>query len=113
MTKTKEASFHHRRSQRRPSTTVPQALTIERVERGLAVLAHIMSMRDEDGSKYAPLYEKLEQELETLRRQQDTVARAKRLLESYGGRPRLALAPPIDGEVDDNPDAVFTALSPN
>jgi len=76
------------------SASDPQApygeVTIERLERGLALLAYIM-MRD--GPVVAPLYERLEQELEALRRQQDIVARAKRLLETNSGR-RLALAPP-------------------
>ena len=74
--------------------TDPQAITIERVERGMAILAYLMSFHDAD---YTPLYEKLEREREALLRQQDTVARARRLLERYSGRPP-ALAPPINGE---------------
>jgi hypothetical protein len=55
-------------------------VTIERVERGLAVLAYMMSL---DGPVYAPLFEKLEKELEMLRNNEDTAARAKRLLDAY------------------------------
>lgn len=71
-------------------------VTIERVERGLAVLAYIMTL--DSGAKYALLFEKLEGELEAMRRQDGTVERAKRLLESYGRHPRLSLAPPITSE---------------
>ena len=56
-----------------------EPVTIERLERALALCAYIMVR---DGPVVAPLFEKLERELETMRRQQDTVARAKRLLEN-------------------------------
>ena len=71
-----------------------EPVTIERLEGGLAVLAYIMSL---DGPVYAPLFEKLEREREAMRSREDTVARAKRLLETYGG-PRLSLAPPLASE---------------
>jgi hypothetical protein len=58
-----------------------EPVTIERLERALALCAYIMVL---DGPVVAPLFEKLERELETMRRQQDTVARAKRLLENLG-----------------------------
>jgi hypothetical protein len=58
-----------------------EAVTVERLERGLAVLAYLISR---DGPVCAPLYEKLERELEALRNSEDTVSRAKRLLESLG-----------------------------
>ncbi len=90
-------------------------VTVERLELGLAALAYIM---DRDGPVIAPIFERLERELAMMRKTQDTVARAKRLLESHGGQPPLAaiappllaLAPPIDGD-----HAVFTAsrLAPN
>jgi hypothetical protein len=84
-------------------------VTVERLEWGLAFLAYIM---ERDGPAVAPLYERLERELVAMRQTDDTAARAKRLLESYGGRrplaaiapPVLAIAPPIDGD-----HAVFTA----
>jgi hypothetical protein len=55
-----------------------EAITVERLERGLAIAAYVMSL---DGPMCAPLFEKLERDLEAMRRQGDTVARAKRLLE--------------------------------
>lgn len=69
-----------------------EPVTIERLERGLAILAYIMSL---DGAVYAPLFERLERELAAMRQTQDTVGRAKRLLETYSVRhPRHSLAPP-------------------
>ncbi|KYK44886.1 hypothetical protein A1D31_11760 [Bradyrhizobium liaoningense] len=51
-----------------------------------------------DGPWLAPIYNRLERELEAMRANDDTVVRAKRLLESHGGRPtRLSLAPPSAG----------------
>jgi hypothetical protein len=58
-----------------------EPITIERLERGLALLAHLIVL---DGPVYAPLFEKLERTLDVMRRRQDTVARAKRLLENSG-----------------------------
>jgi hypothetical protein len=55
-------------------------VTVERLERALVLLAYAMEC---DGPVYAPLFDKLERELETLRSQQDTLSRAKRLLASY------------------------------
>lgn len=60
---------------------------------------------ERDGPAYAPLFEKLERELEVMRAREDTVVRTKRLLESYGGQlpfdaiaqPFRALLPPSDG----------------
>jgi hypothetical protein len=54
-------------------------VTIARLEAGLAVLARITAL---DGSIYAPLVDKQEKELEMLRRQEDSVTRAKRLSET-------------------------------
>jgi hypothetical protein len=54
-------------------------VTIERRERGLALFALVML----DGPVLAPLFDKLERDLEIMRASQDTVGRAKRLLESY------------------------------
>ena len=56
-------------------------VTIERLERGFVLLAYLMSL---DGPVHAPLFEKLERELESLRAREDTVTRAKRLLENLG-----------------------------
>lgn len=58
-----------------------EPVTIERLERGLALLAYFI-MRD--GPVYAPLFERLERELEAMRQTQDTVSRAQRLLENLG-----------------------------
>ena len=69
-----------------------EPVTIERLELGLALLAYIIEL---DGPVVAPLYEKLEHELSAMRRQDDTVARARELLETYRSRTScLALAPP-------------------
>jgi hypothetical protein len=68
-------------------------VNVERLELGLAALAYIMTR---DGPVVVPLFEALEKELIALRQRQDTVGRAKRLLESYSGRhPCLSLAPPL------------------
>jgi hypothetical protein len=58
-----------------------EPVTIERVERGLVLLAYLIAR---DGPVYAPLFEKLERKLESLRARDDTVGRAKRLLENLG-----------------------------
>jgi hypothetical protein len=85
-----------------------EPVTIERLEGGLAVLAYIMSL---DGSVYAPLFEKLERERAALRSCEDTVARAKRLLETYSG-PRLSLAPPLASEEEPAAGVHSTAPQP-
>jgi hypothetical protein len=56
------------------------AVTIERLERGLAIAAQLLLL---DGPVVAPIFEKLERDLETMRSTQDVVGRAARLLESY------------------------------
>lgn len=60
-----------------------EPLTIERVERALALCAYLVVL---DGPWLAPIYNRLEQELAAMREADDTVARAKRLLEGYAGR---------------------------
>ena len=60
-----------------------EAVTIERLERGLAFAAYLVV---QDGPVAIPLFERLERELETMRARQDTVGRAQRLLESYMDR---------------------------
>lgn len=62
-----------------------QPLTVERVERALLLIAYAMEL---DGEVYVPIYEKLEQELEPLRRTRDTMERARQRLEA--NRHRLA-----------------------
>lgn len=86
-----------------------EPVTIDRVERGLAVLAYLMTL---DGPEaVAPLYEALERELAAMRQSQDTVGRAKRLLESYSGlHPCLSLAPPLASE--DKPNAGVHSTAP-
>jgi hypothetical protein len=86
-----------------------EAVTVERLERALAVCAYLV---ERDGPVVVPLFERLERELAVMRQTQDTVARAKRLLETYSGRqPCLSLAPPLTSE--DEPGVVFTAPRPN
>jgi hypothetical protein len=57
-----------------------EPVTIERLERGLAIAAYVVML---DGPIAVPLFEKLERELAVMRADQDAVARAARLLESY------------------------------
>lgn len=57
-----------------------EPVTIERLERGLATLAQLVMIH---GEILVPLFEKLERELEAMRGMQDTVARARKLAESY------------------------------
>ena len=63
-----------------------QPSLIERVERALVLAAVLIEL---DGDVHTPLYERLEAELDALRRKEGTKARARRLLNSYnrsGGR---------------------------
>jgi hypothetical protein len=57
-----------------------EPITIERLERALAVAAYIVTL---DGPKAVPIFERLERELAAMRADQDAVGRAKKLLESY------------------------------
>jgi hypothetical protein len=57
-----------------------EPITIERIERSLALCARLVVL---DGPVVIPLFERLERELAAARAEQDTVERAKRLLESY------------------------------
>jgi hypothetical protein len=66
-------------------------VTVERLERGLAILAYCMEL---DGPIVAPLFEKLELELASLRAREDTVARAKSLLPNFATSSVPLLAAP-------------------
>lgn len=55
-------------------------VTIERLERALAVAAYVVVL---DGPIAAPLFNRLERELAAARAADDTVARARALIESY------------------------------
>lgn len=55
----------------------PQPLTIERLERGLAIAAYVVML---DGPIAAPLFERLERELAAMRSTNDAVGRARRFL---------------------------------
>ena len=57
-----------------------ESVTLDRLERGLALVAYLMEL---DGTVLAPIFEKLEREVEAMRARQDTTARARRLLDSY------------------------------
>jgi hypothetical protein len=59
-----------------------QPVTIERLERALAVVAYMM---ERDGPVLVPIFEKLERELAKMKSDQDAIGRARQLLESYGG----------------------------
>jgi hypothetical protein len=67
-----------------------EPLTIERLERALLLCAHLVEL---DGPVVVPLFERLEADLAAARADQDTVARAKRLLENLAlpMRPNLFL----------------------
>ena len=54
-------------------------VTIERLERSLALCAYLVEL---DGPVVVPLFERIERELAAMRQTQDTVSRAKRLLEN-------------------------------
>jgi hypothetical protein len=58
----------------------PEPVTIERLERALAVAAYLVVL---DGPGVAHTFERLERELATMRSNNDAVGRAKKLLESY------------------------------
>jgi hypothetical protein len=73
-----------------------QPVTIERLERALAVAAYIVTR---DGPKAVPIFERLERELAAMRADQDAIGRAKKLLESYGAPGGLNAPGSI--EVDD------------
>jgi hypothetical protein len=67
----------------RPSkraTASSETVTLDRLERGLTLVAYLMQL---DGPVLAPIFEKLERDLEVMRASQDTAARAQRLVESY------------------------------
>jgi hypothetical protein len=60
-----------------------EPVTIERLERGLAVAAYLVVL---DGPKAIPIFEKLELDLAAMRAAGDTEARALALLDSYRTR---------------------------
>lgn len=55
-------------------------VTIERLERALAIAAYVVVL---DGPVAAPLFNRLERELATARAAGDTVTRARALIEGY------------------------------
>lgn len=55
-------------------------VSIERLERALAIAAYVVTL---DGPVAAPLFDRLERELAKARATQDTVSRARALVESY------------------------------
>jgi len=75
--------------------TFRKPLTIERLECALAAVAYMLIL---DGPVLAPLYEKLERELAVMRADQDTIGRAKKLLESYRLPSDQAVLGPIIAE---------------
>jgi hypothetical protein len=70
-----------------PTATEHEPVTIERLERALAFCAYCVVR---DGPVVVPLFERLERELAAMRQTQDTMGRAKRLLESYRQHPEQA-----------------------
>jgi hypothetical protein len=61
-------------------TSESQRPLLERIERALVVLALLI---ERDGEAYVPFFERVESELERLRRAEGTKDRARRLLDSY------------------------------
>lgn len=61
-------------------------VTIERLERALALAAYFVVL---DGPIAAPLFDRLERELAAARKADDTVARARALVDSYRERGAL------------------------
>jgi len=57
-------------------------VTVERLERAVALCAYLVVR---DGPVMVPMFERLERELAAMRQTQDTVGRAKWLLESNRG----------------------------
>jgi hypothetical protein len=57
-----------------------QPVTAERVERALVLMAYIITRH---GTKYEPIFDRLERELKELRRGTDVMSRAHALLESH------------------------------
>jgi hypothetical protein len=57
-----------------------EPVTLDRLERGLALLAHLVTL---DGEVLLPLFEKLERDLEILRGKQDAANRAMKLAATY------------------------------
>jgi hypothetical protein len=58
----------------------PEPITMERLERALAVAAYMITLH---GPIAVPLFERLEREIVGMRSRDDAIGRAKRLLESY------------------------------
>jgi hypothetical protein len=75
-----------------------EPVTVERLERGLAILAYIMALEEKERPemvpKLVPLFERLERELAQLLRNEANTQRAKALLESIGRHHVLSIAPP-------------------
>lgn len=63
-----------------PTEQPAQLPTIERIERALVLLAYFIEL---DGDVHVPMYQKFEAELEELKKNEDTKARARKLLLSY------------------------------
>lgn len=85
------------------------AVTVERLERALAVVAYLIGL---DGPKVVPLFERLERELAAMRQTEDAMGRARRMVESYSDQhPFLLLAPPID-QIDDEPGTGVHSTAP-
>lgn len=58
-------------------------ITVDRIERALVLTAHIVGL---DGEVYLPIFNRLEEELQAARRQQDAMSRARGVIEGYTSR---------------------------
>jgi hypothetical protein len=83
-----------RRTHKARAAREHQPVTVERLERALALCAYLVVL---DGPVVVPLFERMERELAAMRAEQSTVLRAKALLESYRrpGAERRAIGAPV------------------
>ena len=75
-----EQVFHHRRFPALYPEDAP--VTEERLINAMKILAYVMSSRT-DGEVLSPIFERLERELEKMRRRKAPVDRARKFLEAH------------------------------
>ena len=75
-----EQVFHHRRFPALYPEDAP--VTEKRIVDAMKILAHIMTSRP-DGDVFSPIFERLERELDDMRRRKAPVDRARKFLEAH------------------------------
>lgn len=68
-----------------------QPITEARVRRALVAAAYTVTTH---GQAYAPIFERLEREMEMMERRQDPLSRAQRVLAAHLDTPQALLIPP-------------------